>query len=73
MCSKLVKETKAFQELNATFVPGQPDDCAMYAHTSPEAFECFAKGFTSTLYHPAGTARMGRVDDPGTVVDPHLR
>lgn len=27
----------------------------------------------STLYHPAGTAKMGRKDDPITVVDPQLR
>jgi choline dehydrogenase len=27
----------------------------------------------STLYHPVGTAQMGRGDDPMTVVDPQLR
>ena len=27
----------------------------------------------STIFHPVGTARMGRVDDPQAVVDPHLR
>jgi choline dehydrogenase len=27
----------------------------------------------STIFHPVGTARMGRSDDPEAVVDPHLR
>jgi choline dehydrogenase len=27
----------------------------------------------NTVYHPAGTARMGAVDDPEAVLDPRLR
>ncbi len=27
----------------------------------------------TTIFHPVGTARMGRADDPAAVVDPHLR
>ncbi len=27
----------------------------------------------TTIFHPVGTARMGRADDPSAVVDPHLR
>lgn len=27
----------------------------------------------TTIFHPVGTARMGRADDPLAVVDPHLR
>ncbi len=27
----------------------------------------------NTVYHPAGTARMGAVDDPAAVLDPRLR
>ncbi|OZB15534.1 MAG: choline dehydrogenase [Marinobacter sp. 34-60-7] len=27
----------------------------------------------TTIFHPVGTARMGRADDPDAVVDPHLR
>ncbi|SLF22069.1 choline dehydrogenase-like flavoprotein [Mycobacteroides abscessus subsp. massiliense] len=27
----------------------------------------------NTVYHPAGTARMGAIDDPMAVLDPQLR
>ena len=33
----------------------------------------YAREFGSTLYHPVGTAAMGRTDDPMAVVDSHLR
>lgn len=32
-----------------------------------------AGDIASTIFHPVGTARMGRADDPQAVVDPHLR
>ena len=33
----------------------------------------YARAFGSTIYHPVGTAAMGRADDPHSVVDPQLR
>ncbi len=33
----------------------------------------YAQAMGSTLYHPVGTAQMGRADDPMAVVDPQLR
>ncbi|MFZ4688146.1 MAG: GMC family oxidoreductase [Polymorphobacter sp.] len=33
----------------------------------------YARQRGSTLYHPVGTAQMGRADDPMAVVDPQLR
>jgi choline dehydrogenase len=32
-----------------------------------------AGDIATTIFHPVGTARMGRPDDPMAVVDPHLR
>lgn len=32
-----------------------------------------AGDIASTIFHPVGTVKMGRVDDPTAVVDPHLR
>ncbi|KAB7647556.1 GMC family oxidoreductase [Polymorphobacter fuscus] len=33
----------------------------------------YARQSGSTIYHPVGTAAMGRADDPASVVDPQLR
>ncbi|HQZ31077.1 MAG TPA: choline dehydrogenase [Arenimonas sp.] len=33
----------------------------------------FIRRKAESIYHPVGTCRMGRVDDPDTVVDPQLR
>ncbi len=32
-----------------------------------------AGDIASTIFHPVGTVKMGRVDDPTAVLDPHLR
>ncbi|WP_088345375.1 MULTISPECIES: choline dehydrogenase [Rhodomicrobium] len=33
----------------------------------------FIRARAETIYHPVGTCRMGRADDPGAVVDPELK
>jgi len=33
----------------------------------------FIREHAESAYHPCGTARMGRADDPGAVVDPECR
>ncbi|KAH6923034.1 hypothetical protein HPB50_020758 [Hyalomma asiaticum] len=47
--------------------------CELYPFLAEEYLACVARSYTSTLYHPAGTCRMGRVNDSRTVVDPKLR
>ena len=42
-------------------------------HQSDEALARLAGDIATTIFHPVGTARMGRADDPTAVVDPHLR
>ncbi|PYG32581.1 GMC family oxidoreductase [Pelagimonas varians] len=32
-----------------------------------------AGDIASTIFHPVGTVKMGRIDDPSAVLDPHLR
>ena len=37
------------------------------------ALDAFIRDHVESAYHPCGTARMGRADDPRAVVDPHGR
>jgi choline dehydrogenase len=43
------------------------------AYQSDEVLARLAGDIATTIFHPVGTARMGRADDPDAVVDPHLR
>ncbi|MEU4427663.1 GMC oxidoreductase [Actinoplanes sp. NPDC024001] len=38
-----------------------------------EELSAYGRAAHHTVYHPAGTCRMGAADDPGAVVDPELR
>ncbi|PWR03662.1 choline dehydrogenase [Meridianimarinicoccus roseus] len=40
---------------------------------SDAALDDFIRDHAESAYHPCGTCRMGRADDPGAVVDPQLR
>jgi choline dehydrogenase len=40
---------------------------------SDEELARLAGDIATTIFHPVGTARMGRTDDPTAVVDPQLR
>ena len=40
---------------------------------SDEALDAFITEHAESAYHPCGTCRMGRADDPGSVVDPKCR
>jgi choline dehydrogenase len=41
--------------------------------TSDEAIDAFLRARLESAYHPCGTCRMGRADDPDAVVDPRAR
>ena len=41
--------------------------------TTDEAFSAYGRKVAGTVYHPAGTCKMGAADDPTAVVDPTLR
>ncbi|XP_072022666.1 alcohol dehydrogenase [acceptor]-like [Amphiura filiformis] len=43
------------------------------AEFSDENLEDFVRHFAFTLFHPVGTCKMGKMEDPTTVVDPQLR
>ncbi len=41
--------------------------------SSDEALDAFIRDHAESAYHPCGTCRMGRADDPHAVVDPECR
>ncbi len=47
----------------------QPGEAAQ----SDDALDAFIRDNVESAYHPCGTARMGRAEDPGAVVDPECR
>ena len=67
---RLTREIFA-QAAMATFVKSeiQPGE----ALQSDAALDAFIRDHAESAYHPCGTARMGRRDDPGAVVDPECR
>lgn len=52
-----------------TVFPG----CEIYSMWSDEYLACVCRTYTSTIYHPVGTCKMGAINDPTAVVDPMLR
>ena len=64
--------TKAFLEfgLEPIVTPEHPN-CADKVPYSDDYWECYARHWTSTLYHPVGTCRMGQ--DSESVVDAKLK
>ena len=66
-------QTYAFKKFGARFhhipIPG----CEYYHVGSDDYFACLARHYTATIYHPAGTCKMGPYWDPTAVVDPQLK
>ncbi|KAK3849309.1 hypothetical protein Pcinc_043932 [Petrolisthes cinctipes] len=47
--------------------------CEYYDQDSDAYLECYARTLTGTVYHPAGTCKMGPASDPYSVVDHTLK
>ena len=48
-------------------------NCGNFKPFSDEYFECFLRHWSHTIYHPAGTCKMGPSSDPMAVVDSELK
>lgn len=66
-------QTKVFRALNATLNPNTIPECEKYEKLSDKFWACLARHYTQTIYHPAGTAKMGPDSDPMAVVDAKLQ
>lgn len=69
-CIRLAREIMA-QPAMAGFVAREISPGA--EAVSDVALDAFVREHAESAYHPCGTARMGRADDPGAVVDPEGR
>lgn len=47
--------------------------CYHYPFGSDEYWACVAMSYTTTIFHPVGTCKMGPKEDESAVVDPELR
>lgn len=67
-------KTKTFREHNVEEVKMDIPECnAINDHSTDEYYECIVRHIVSTLFHPAGTSKMGPENDRTAVVDPRLR
>lgn len=65
--------TKAFKENGVKFIRQRVEACSHYAWGTYKYFACVIQSYTGTIYHPAGTCKMGPRYDTDAVVDPRLR
>lgn len=65
--SRLMRKLNARPNLNS--IPG----CSQFDGTSDKYWACYARHFTSTIYHPVGTCKMAPANDHYAVVDARLR
>ncbi|EDW00253.1 glucose dehydrogenase [FAD, quinone] [Drosophila grimshawi] len=66
-------QTAAMQRLNATMNIYEWRNCPEVEYLSDAFWECLARFYSQTIYHPVGTCKMAPAHDPFGVVDPRLR
>ncbi|XP_066150109.1 glucose dehydrogenase [FAD, quinone]-like [Euwallacea fornicatus] len=64
----LVK-TQELQSFGAEFNNNTLTECHEYIFDTKEYWECYVRYLSVTAFHPVGTCKMGKHDDPTTVVD----
>ena len=62
-----------FKKFGSTLFQLHFPGCEIYTMWSDEYLACVARTYTSTIYHPVGTCRMGAPYDKRSVVDPEFR
>ncbi|GAA4108991.1 choline dehydrogenase [Aminobacter aganoensis] len=69
-CIRLTREIFG----QSAFDPFRGSEISPGSHVqSDDEFDAFIREHSESAYHPCGTCRMGRADDPTSVVDPECR
>ncbi|EFX84142.1 hypothetical protein DAPPUDRAFT_47585, partial [Daphnia pulex] len=68
-----LSKTEAFTKLGTKFYDKIFPGCEDFTPWTDDYWGCFIRHYSSTIYHPAGTCKMGKEDDPAAVVDSQLR
>lgn len=68
-----LSKTEAFQKYGTKFYDAIFPGCEGFTPWTDDYWGCFIKHFSATIYHPAGTCKMGPSSDPNAVVDPKLK
>lgn len=68
-----LEETSVFKANGASYVKIPIEACSGHIWGTYDYFACLLIQYTSTIYHPAGTCKMGPQWDKDAVVDPRLR
>lgn len=65
--------TPSFQAMGAELVKFSIPECDAFPYRTTEYWESYTRHFSTTLYHPVGTAKMGPEIDKTSVVDSTLK
>lgn len=68
-----LSKTKAMTHFNSQLLDLAIPDCEMHVPDSDEYWECALRTYTMTIWHHSGTCKMGKEDDPTTVVNSKLQ
>lgn len=68
-----IVDTPTFKKVNGAIKRIYYKDCDDTDFGSNEYWECMARTITYNVYHPVGTAKMGKPEDPTSVVDSKLK
>ncbi|KAL9698497.1 hypothetical protein quinque_001938 [Culex quinquefasciatus] len=68
-----IMSTAALQTAEPELVQVNIPGCAAEIYDTDAYWECYIRHMATTLYHPAGTAKMGPDSDRDAVVDPRLK
>lgn len=65
--------TTAMQPVKSAALQFPIPECDSYTFSSDDYWKCYIKYFSTTLWHPTGTCKMGPNSDPDAVVGPNLK